>query len=44
MQKQHLEKCTAVRPAESEPADMDDDEEEEADDEELAEIRASEVG
>ena len=45
MQKQHLEQCTAVRPAEREPADMDEEEEEEEEDkEELAEIRASEVG
>jgi hypothetical protein len=43
MQKQHLEQCTAVRPAEREP-DGDAGDEEEEDEEELAEIRASEVG
>ena len=47
MQKQHLEKCTAVRPPAPPVGEEDDNEEgeeEEEDEEQLAEIKASEVG
>ena len=48
MQKQHLAKCTAVRPADREPVveieGMEDEEEDEEDEEQLAQIKGSKVG